>query len=202
MPWPRDDFFIPRRSRLDQVRYARPSACSAGGVGFYPTSGSPFHPSRIRSVPSLAAPMTHDQLRPAVFPGGRNGVHVPAEATAKGPMNCRRPTVENAATGGCGQMGWTMASPACSARLFPQQIGRTQRMRAQPPAPSPGKRPASRPFRGSPKHRARCPMRGQVRGLDPGRWPHADAPQIRNRAQNRNEQLPPRRPSKTGRTPA
>ena len=48
-----------------------------GGVGFYPTSGSPFvhmDTGTIRHWPR----MTHDQLA-KVFPDGRTAVHIPAD---------------------------------------------------------------------------------------------------------------------------
>lgn len=68
------DFFIPGVP-LEQIRYAG-LRLQRGGVGFYPTSGSPFvhlDTGSIRHWP----PMTHDQLA-KVFPDGRT-VHVPSD---------------------------------------------------------------------------------------------------------------------------
>ena len=68
------DFFIPEVS-LEQVRAAG-LRLQRGGVGFYPTSGSPFvhlDTGSIRHWPR----MNHDQLA-RVFPDGRT-VHVPSD---------------------------------------------------------------------------------------------------------------------------
>lgn len=68
------DFFIPGVS-LDKIRFAG-LRLQRGGVGFYPTSGSPFvhlDTGRIRHWPR----MTRDQLV-RVFPNGRT-VHLPAD---------------------------------------------------------------------------------------------------------------------------
>ena len=68
------DFFIPDVP-LEQIRYAG-LRLQRGGVGFYPTSGSPFvhlDTGSIRHWPR----MTHDQLA-RVFPDGRT-VHVPSD---------------------------------------------------------------------------------------------------------------------------
>ena len=67
------DFYIPDIS-LEQIRYAG-LRLQRGGVGFYPTSGSPFvhlDTGSIRHWPR----MTHDQLA-RVFPDGRT-VHLPS----------------------------------------------------------------------------------------------------------------------------
>lgn len=68
------DFYIPGVP-LEQIRYAG-LRLQRGGVGFYPTSGSPFvhlDTGNIRHWPR----MTHDQLV-KVFPDGRT-VHVPSD---------------------------------------------------------------------------------------------------------------------------
>jgi hypothetical protein len=68
------DFFIPNVP-LEQIRFAG-LRLQRGGVGFYPTSGSPFvhlDTGSIRHWPR----MTHDELA-RVFPDGRT-VHVPAD---------------------------------------------------------------------------------------------------------------------------
>jgi uncharacterized protein YcbK (DUF882 family) len=68
------DFYIPDVP-LEQIRFAG-LHLQRGGVGFYPTSGSPFvhlDTGSIRHWPR----MTHDQLA-QVFPDGRT-VHVPSD---------------------------------------------------------------------------------------------------------------------------
>ncbi|WP_458759929.1 DUF882 domain-containing protein [Afipia sp. TerB] len=68
------DFFIPGVP-LEQIRFAG-LRLQRGGVGFYPTSGSPFvhlDTGRVRHWPR----MTHDQLV-RVFPNGRT-VHIPSD---------------------------------------------------------------------------------------------------------------------------
>ena len=68
------DFYIPGVP-LEQIRYAG-LRLQRGGVGFYPTSGSPFvhlDTGSIRHWPR----MSHDQLA-KVFPDGRT-VHVPTD---------------------------------------------------------------------------------------------------------------------------
>ncbi|HVV39475.1 MAG TPA: DUF882 domain-containing protein [Nitrobacter sp.] len=68
------DFFIPGVP-LEQIRYAG-LRLQRGGVGFYPTSGSPFvhlDTGNIRHWPR----MTHNQLV-RVFPNGRT-VHIPSD---------------------------------------------------------------------------------------------------------------------------
>jgi len=70
------DFYIPD-VQLEQIRYAG-LRLQRGGVGFYPTSGSPFvhlDTGNIRHWPR----MTHDQLA-RVFPDGRT-VHVPSDGS-------------------------------------------------------------------------------------------------------------------------
>jgi len=68
------DFFIPGVA-LEQIRFAG-LRLQRGGVGFYPTSGSPFvhlDTGSIRHWPR----MNHDQLA-RVFPDGRT-VHIPSD---------------------------------------------------------------------------------------------------------------------------
>lgn len=68
------DFFIPGVP-LEQIRFAG-LRLQRGGVGFYPTSGSPFVHLDTGSVRHWPR-MTHDQLA-RVFPNGRT-VHVPSD---------------------------------------------------------------------------------------------------------------------------
>jgi len=70
------DFYIPNVP-LEQIRFAG-LRLQRGGVGFYPTSGSPFvhlDTGSIRHWPR----MTHDQLA-RVFPDGKT-VHLPTDGT-------------------------------------------------------------------------------------------------------------------------
>lgn len=67
------DFFIPSVP-LEQIRFAG-LRLQRGGVGFYPTSGSPFVHLDVGSIRHWPR-MTHDQLA-RVFPDGRT-VHVPS----------------------------------------------------------------------------------------------------------------------------
>src|SRR5205807_916447 len=68
------DFYIPGVS-LEQLRFAG-LRLQRGGVGFYPTSGSPFVHLDTGSVRHWPR-MTHDQLV-RVFPDGKT-VHIPAD---------------------------------------------------------------------------------------------------------------------------
>ena len=68
------DFFIPGAS-LEEIRYAG-LRLQRGGVGYYPTSGSPFVHLDVGSVRHWPR-MNHDQLA-RVFPNGRT-VHVPSD---------------------------------------------------------------------------------------------------------------------------
>jgi uncharacterized protein YcbK (DUF882 family) len=68
------DFFIPGVP-LEQIRFAG-LRLQRGGVGFYPTSGSPFVHLDVGGIRHWPR-MTHDQLA-RVFPDGRT-VHVPSD---------------------------------------------------------------------------------------------------------------------------
>ena len=68
------DFYIPGAS-LEELRYAG-LRLQRGGVGYYPSSGSPFVHLDVGSVRHWPR-MTHDQLA-RVFPDGRT-VHVPSD---------------------------------------------------------------------------------------------------------------------------
>jgi uncharacterized protein YcbK (DUF882 family) len=68
------DFFIPGVP-LEELRYAG-LRLQRGGVGFYPTSGSPFVHVDVGSIRHWPR-MTHDQLA-RVFPDGKT-VHVPSD---------------------------------------------------------------------------------------------------------------------------
>jgi uncharacterized protein YcbK (DUF882 family) len=68
------DFYLPGAA-LDQLRDAG-LRLQRGGVGYYPSSGSPFVHLDVGSVRHWP-PMTHDQLA-RVFPNGRT-VHIPSD---------------------------------------------------------------------------------------------------------------------------
>jgi len=88
------DFFIPDVP-LEQIRYAG-LRLQRGGVGFYPTSGSPFvhlDTGNIRHWPR----MTHDQLA-KVFPDGRT-VHVPSDGVPLKGYELARADVEKRGSG-------------------------------------------------------------------------------------------------------
>jgi uncharacterized protein YcbK (DUF882 family) len=87
------DFYIPDVP-LEQIRYAG-LRLQRGGVGFYPTSGSPFvhlDTGSIRHWPR----MTHDQLA-RVFPDGRT-VHVPSDGNPLKNYELARADIEKRAT--------------------------------------------------------------------------------------------------------
>jgi uncharacterized protein YcbK (DUF882 family) len=104
------DFFIPDVP-LEQIRYAG-LRVQRGGVGFYPTSGSPFvhlDTGSIRHWPR----MTHDQLA-RVFPDGRT-VHVPSDGTPLKGYELARADIEKR---GDGDDAATVSKPGLFARLF------------------------------------------------------------------------------------
>jgi uncharacterized protein YcbK (DUF882 family) len=104
------DFFIPDVP-LEQVRYAG-LRLQRGGVGFYPTSGSPFvhlDTGSIRHWPR----MTHDQLA-RVFPDGRT-VHVPADGSPLKGYELARADVEKRSNGDGASI---VSMPSLFARLF------------------------------------------------------------------------------------
>jgi uncharacterized protein YcbK (DUF882 family) len=104
------DFFIPDVP-LEQIRFAG-LRLQRGGVGFYPTSGSPFvhlDTGSIRHWPR----MTHDQLA-RVFPDGRT-VHVPSDGTPLKGYELARADIEKR---GDGDGALTRTNPNLFAALF------------------------------------------------------------------------------------
>ncbi len=104
------DFFIPDVP-LEQIRYAG-LRLQRGGVGFYPTSGSPFvhlDTGSIRHWPR----MTHDQLV-RVFPDGRT-VHIPSDGTPLKGYELARADIEKR---GNGDDAATVSKPSLFAALF------------------------------------------------------------------------------------
>ena len=104
------DFYIPDVP-LEQIRYAG-LRLQRGGVGFYPTSGSPFvhlDTGNIRHWPR----MTHDQLA-RVFPDGRT-VHIPSDGTPLKGYELARADIERR---GSGDDAAKVGKPRLLARLF------------------------------------------------------------------------------------
>nr|WP_249159721.1 DUF882 domain-containing protein [Bradyrhizobium tropiciagri] len=104
------DFFIPG-VQLEQIRFAG-LRLQRGGVGFYPTSGSPFvhlDTGSIRHWPR----MTRDQLA-RVFPDGRT-VHLPTDGTPMKGYELARADIERR---GNGDDAATVARPNLLAKLF------------------------------------------------------------------------------------
>ena len=105
------DFFIPDVP-LEQIRFAG-LRLQRGGVGFYPTSGSPFvhlDTGSIRHWPR----MTHDQLV-RVFPDGRT-VHVPSDGNPLPGYQLARADIEKRGVGD--DVGSTKSKPSLFAALF------------------------------------------------------------------------------------
>src|ERR1700757_725549 len=104
------DMFIPGVP-LEQIRFAG-LRLQRGGVGFYPTSGSPFvhlDTGSIRHWPR----MTHDQLA-RVFPDGRT-VHVPSDGTPLKGYELARADIEKRDNG---DGALTKTKPSLFAALF------------------------------------------------------------------------------------
>jgi uncharacterized protein YcbK (DUF882 family) len=104
------DFFIPDVP-LEQIRFAG-LRLQRGGVGFYPTSGSPFvhlDTGSIRHWPR----MTHDQLA-RVFPDGRT-VHIPSDGSPLKGYELARADIEKR---GDGDDASKVSKPSLFARLF------------------------------------------------------------------------------------
>jgi uncharacterized protein YcbK (DUF882 family) len=104
------DFYIPEVP-LEQIRFAG-LRLQRGGVGFYPTSGSPFvhlDTGSIRHWPR----MNHDQLA-RVFPDGRT-VHVPSDGNPLKGYELAKADIEKR---GNGDGASTASMPSLFARLF------------------------------------------------------------------------------------
>ena len=104
------DFYIPDVA-LEDIRFAG-LRLQRGGVGFYPTSGSPFvhlDTGNIRHWPR----MTHDQLA-HVFPDGRT-VHVPTDGKPLKGYDLALADIEKR---GSGDYASTVSKPSLLASLF------------------------------------------------------------------------------------
>jgi uncharacterized protein YcbK (DUF882 family) len=105
------DFFIPEVP-LEQIRFAG-LRLQRGGVGFYPTSGSPFvhlDTGSIRHWPR----MTHDQLA-RVFPNGRT-VHVPSDGNPLPGYELAKADIEKRGDGD--DTSYAKSKPSLFASLF------------------------------------------------------------------------------------
>jgi len=105
------DFFIPDVA-LEQIRFAG-LRLQRGGVGFYPTSGSPFvhlDTGSIRHWPR----MTHDQLA-RVFPNGRT-VHVPSDGNPLPGYELAKADIEKRGDGDSDS--YSRSKPSLLASLF------------------------------------------------------------------------------------
>jgi len=104
------DLYIPGVP-LEQIRFAG-LRLQRGGVGFYPTSGSPFvhlDTGNIRHWPR----MTHDQLV-KVFPDGRT-VHIPSDGVPLKGYELAKADIEKR---GNGDGAATIGKPSFLAALF------------------------------------------------------------------------------------
>jgi uncharacterized protein YcbK (DUF882 family) len=129
------DFFIPDVP-LEQIRFAG-LRLQRGGVGFYPTSGSPFvhlDTGSIRHWPR----MTHDQLV-RVFPDGRT-VHVPSDGAPLKGYELARADIERR---GNGDDASTISKPSLFAALFKSKSNDEEDEGASVPAASDKTAPAS-----------------------------------------------------------
>ena len=146
------DFFIPDVP-LEQIRFAG-LRLQRGGVGFYPTSGSPFvhlDTGSIRHWPR----MTHDQLV-RVFPDGRT-VHVPSDGTPLKGYELARADIEKRDNG---DGALTKTKPSLFAALFRSKSSddedeRRQRARRQREI-GPGRHESPQPPLPNPPTRYRC----------------------------------------------
>jgi uncharacterized protein YcbK (DUF882 family) len=129
------DFFIPD-VQLEQVRYAG-LRLQRGGVGFYPTSGSPFvhlDTGSIRHWPR----MNHDQLA-RVFPDGRT-VHVPSDGK---PLKGYELALADIEKRGNGDDASTVAKPSLFAALFKRKSSNDEEDEGSAPAASEKPAPAA-----------------------------------------------------------
>jgi uncharacterized protein YcbK (DUF882 family) len=105
------DFFIPGVA-LEQIRFAG-LRLQRGGVGFYPTSGSPFvhlDTGSIRHWPR----MNHDQLA-RVFPNGRT-VHIPSDGNPLPGYELAKADIEKRGNGD--DDSYSKSKPSLLASLF------------------------------------------------------------------------------------
>lgn len=129
------DFYIPNVP-LEQIRFAG-LRLQRGGVGFYPTSGSPFvhlDTGSIRHWPR----MTHDQLA-RVFPDGRT-VHVPTDGTPLKGYELAKADIERRGNGGDAA---TIGKPSFFAALFKGKSAPASNDEDDEGAPAASEKPAA-----------------------------------------------------------
>ena len=128
------DFFIPGVP-LEQVRFAG-LRLQRGGVGFYPTSGSPFVHLDVGSIRHWPR-MNHDQLA-RVFPNGRT-VHVPSDGRPLAGYQLALADIE--------KRGDTSEAPSKSKGLIASLFGRkpTEDEEEVAPGASPDTKPGLKP---------------------------------------------------------
>lgn len=129
------DFYIPGVP-LEQIRFAG-LRLQRGGVGFYPTSGSPFvhlDTGSIRHWPR----MTHDQLV-RVFPDGRT-VHVPTDGTPLKGYELAKADIEKR---GNGDNAATIVKPSFFAALFKGKSAPASNDEDDEGAPAASEKPAA-----------------------------------------------------------
>ena len=122
------DFFIPEVP-LEQVRAAG-LRLQRGGVGFYPTSGSPFVHLDTGSVRHWPR-MNHDQLA-RVFPDGRT-VHVPSDGK---PLKGYELALADLEKRGTGDEVSSKSKPGLFAALFRSKSNDEEDEGASAPAPA------------------------------------------------------------------
>jgi uncharacterized protein YcbK (DUF882 family) len=129
------DFYIPDVP-LEQIRYAG-LRLQRGGVGFYPTSGSPFvhlDTGSIRHWPR----MTHDQLA-KVFPDGRT-VHLPSDGGPLKGYELARADIERRGNGD--DAATVGKKPSLFAALFRSGKSNDEDDEGSAPAPIRSEKPA------------------------------------------------------------
>jgi hypothetical protein len=132
------DFYIPDVA-LEQIRAAG-LRLQRGGVGFYPTSGSPFvhlDTGSIRHWPR----MTHDQLA-RVFPDGRT-VHLPSNGGPLKGYELARADIERRGNGD--DAATVGKKPSLFASLFKGGKSNDEDDEGSAPAPAPVKMAAAAP---------------------------------------------------------
>jgi uncharacterized protein YcbK (DUF882 family) len=128
------DFFIPEVP-LEQIRTAG-LRLQRGGVGFYPTSGSPFVHLDTGSVRHWPR-MNHDQLA-RVFPNGRT-VHVPSDGK---PLKGYELALADLEKRGSGGEVSGKSKPGLFAALFGSKSNDEDDEGASAPAPAPRGKPS------------------------------------------------------------
>ena len=178
------DFFIPDVP-LEQIRFAG-LRLQRGGVGFYPTSGSPFvhlDTGSIRHWPR----MTHDQLA-RVFPDGRT-VHIPSDGTPLKGYELARADIEKR---GNGDDASTVSKPSLFAALFGRKSNDEEDEGPAAPVAREKSAPAGRSSR-PPNPPSRCRCRAQSRRPRPSNWPRPTCRSCSPENRNRRQPTRPRR---------